>query len=135
MSPRRRLVLSLLALVVAASVAACGGDDGGGTSGASGDNAAGSGATTTTSAGAPAGKGAIVVVKSMRFQPGRIQIAAGETVTWQFKDGGLQHNVVASDFTSPVKREGAYTHTFAAAGTYSYRCTLHPAMKGVVEVS
>ena len=76
-----------------------------------------------------------MLVKAVRFQPSRITVAAGDTVTWQFKDGGLHHNVVGSCFTSAVKRSGVFTHTFTKPGTYSYRCTLHPAMKGVVEVS
>lgn len=134
MSPRRRLILSLLALVVAATAAACGGDGGGSGASAAPDDAA---ATPTTEPSDGSAKPAepTVLVKAVRFQPVRIKVSAGDTVTWLFKDGGLQHNVVGSGFTSPVQRNGEFTHTFTKSGTYSYRCTLHPAMKGVVEVS
>ncbi|HTZ41834.1 MAG TPA: plastocyanin/azurin family copper-binding protein [Candidatus Omnitrophota bacterium] len=29
---------------------------------------------------------------------------------------------------------GTYSHTFAAAGTYSYHCSIHPSMKGTIIV-
>ena len=76
----------------------------------------------------------VVSVTTAAFEPATVRIKAGEAVGWRFVDRALMHNVVGEDFRSPLKRGGWFTHAFAEPGSYSYHCTLHPSMKGTVEV-
>lgn len=74
------------------------------------------------------------------FAPAVIQVAAGSTVTWQFKDVDesgqpVFHNVVFSDEASPVQATGSFSRTFDQPGTYTYVCTLHAFMEGAVIVT
>jgi plastocyanin len=122
-SPFALLVVLLAAVAVLAS--ACGGDASGSADVASDDVAD----------EAPASDGPTVLIRSSTFSPDKITVAAGDTVTWVFRDKSLSHNVVGDGYKSPLQRGGRYTHTFDEPGTHSYRCTLHPAMKGKVEVT
>lgn len=70
-----------------------------------------------------------------QFVPPVIEVATGTTVTWAFTDGDVAHNVVGDGFQSDVQSSGTFTHTFQDAGTYDYRCTLHPGMDGRVIVT
>lgn len=70
------------------------------------------------------------------FKPGTLSIAVGDTVVWT-NDGTVSegHTVTADGFDSGTLETGAtYSHTFASAGTFSYICAIHPAMKGTVIV-
>lgn len=80
----------------------------------------------------PAAAGHVNVVDN-KFEPGTIEILPGDTVTWDFK-GGVQHNVVGDGFKSDNMKDGSFEHTFNSADSYDYVCTLHPGMKGTVEV-
>lgn len=77
-----------------------------------------------------------VVLRDIAFSPGTLVVDAGDTVTWRFEDRGISHDVVAEDqsFESEVRDTGTFRHTFPAPGTYRYKCTLHPAMKGTIKV-
>lgn len=80
------------------------------------------------------------------FQPNRIQLQAGDTVTWRNDD--LEAHTVTSGsdgvpdnkFNSspnfiPLITPGAtFSHTFIQAGEYPYFCLLHPNMVGTVTV-
>jgi plastocyanin len=67
----------------------------------------------------------VEMVKSYRFDPKVIEIAAGDTVTWTNED----------NFTHTVQVDGQEDHkvgkgesveiTFDEPGTYDYVCTLH----------
>ncbi|HEX4978499.1 MAG TPA: plastocyanin/azurin family copper-binding protein [Acidimicrobiales bacterium] len=113
--PSRRSTLLGIAAIAAALLGACGDEE---------------------ETVAPAAPGqATVVVDDLRFQPKKIEIAAGETVTWRFQDGGVAHDVVGEGFKSEVEKSGTYRFTFDEPGTYDYKCTIHPGMKGTVVVS
>ena len=86
---------------------------------------------------APPAKGATnVVVKQMRYSPAAIEVPTGTEVTWSFRDGLLQHNVVGDGWGSgEPQRAGTYSHTFTQPGTYDYTCTLHAQMTGRVVVT
>ena len=81
----------------------------------------------------PAAKGDFSVVDNS-FEPETIEVAIGDTVTWVFK-GSVKHNVVGPGFTSKTQKDGEFEKTFNSAGTFKYVCTIHPGMKGTVEVS
>jgi plastocyanin len=79
---------------------------------------------------------ATVAIKDFAFSPARITIAPGATVTWTNADDE-PHTVTAKDksYKSAALDTGEhYTHTYTAPGEYSYYCSLHPHMIGVVVV-
>jgi len=132
----RRFVGLAAALVASVGLAACSPSGSSGSSGSSGGSS-GSGAGT---GGAPVVTSTVDLPPSYRFAPAAIAVATGTTVTWtnhdnfthsvQFLDGGLP--------TEPLVMQpgAAATFTFAAPGTYSYQCHLHPQnMRGTVTVT
>ncbi len=71
------------------------------------------------------------------FEPDEVSVEVGDTVTWTH-DGDITHNVTSRDgsFTSDNLVSGeTFTHTFAEAGSFSYRCTLHGQMIATLDVS
>jgi plastocyanin len=76
----------------------------------------------------------VVVLKGLRFHPSAITIDRGESVTWEWRDGGVEHNVIARGFHSRTQASGSFTVRFTHAGTFSYHCTLHEGMVGKVVV-
>ena len=77
-----------------------------------------------------------VTVKNNLFTPTDITVSPGATVTWTWDSctddgyGGPQtcvdHTVTFNDgAASAVKSSGAYTRSFATAGTYLYHCAVH----------
>jgi plastocyanin len=90
-----------------------------------------------TSAATATGTAVKAGIKNLAFQPNRIQIATGTTVTWTNGDA-LDHTVTAGDgsFDSGLIAPGArWSHTFTKAGTYQFSCRPHSFMKGVVIVT
>jgi plastocyanin len=77
-----------------------------------------------------------VAAKGLKFSPKAIEVPAGTTVTWRFDDGGVPHDVKGDGWTSGKPRAtGTFSHPFAQAGTYAYKCTIHPGMTGKVVVT
>lgn len=75
-------------------------------------------------------------MRSLKFTPARIEIPAGSTVVWTNADP-LQHSVTADDKrwdSGLVDANGTYRRRFDRPGTYTFHCTPHPFMKGVVVV-
>jgi plastocyanin len=75
-------------------------------------------------------------VQDFTFQPARIEIAAGTTVTWT-NVGQMMHTVSADNrsFDSgSIERGERRSITFSRAGTFPFHCTPHPFMRGVVVV-
>ena len=132
MFSRRTHLLFLVALAVAALSGACGDGDGDGASAS--PNPSDTSSSTPSKPGGAAG-GPTVSVKGLTFNPANLNAKAGETVTWRFEDRAVAHNVVGEGFKSALKRSGTFSHTFDEAGSYPYRCTVHPGMKGTVVVS
>lgn len=97
--------------------------------------ACGGGSDGSGSAGGPPEKGT-VILRDIAFKPDNITVEVGDTVTWRFEDKGIPHDVTAEDdsFKSETMDDGTFRHTFDEPGRYEYLCSLHPAMKGVVEV-
>jgi plastocyanin len=96
---RRLAVLALLALA-----AGCGG--GGGES-------------------APVETTEVLMAKSYTFEPRRIAISAGETVTWT-NDDNFTHTVqVDGREDHRVEQDESVSIAFDRPGTYHYVCTLH----------
>ncbi|MBX7110837.1 MAG: hypothetical protein K1X87_03185 [Dehalococcoidia bacterium] len=115
-----RLSMFLACVAVVAGLAACGGG---------GDDEAAIAAATVTSGARTTS------IHNNKFET-PMRVAVGSTVTWVNHDG-VGHNVIADDssFKSGKLDEGdSFSHEFATAGRFSYVCTFHPGMKGVIQV-
>ena len=121
MRARRALALGLVGVAV---LAGCG-------NGGSGGNAV----STTTTQGNAGEESGTVVLKGVKFNPDTVSIKAGETVTWEWDDGKIPHDVSGEGFKSEIQESGTFEHTFDEAGTFEYKCTVHPTMTGTVEVT
>jgi plastocyanin len=81
-------------------------------------------------------EGARVTILDAAYDPAEVTVKAGEAVSW--KNAGQQpHSVTAEDgsFDSGVKNPGQeWSNPFTKPGTFAYKCTQNPAMKGTVKV-
>ena len=86
--------------------------------------------------GGGSGSGPTVSIGFEAYQPSRVDALAGEAVRWM-NDSARQHTVTAEDgaYDSGRLSLGAsFTHAYDAPGAYRYFCTLHPSMRGEVDV-
>ena len=81
---------------------------------------------------------------NMAFSPATVTINKGESVTFTYAGGQLQHNVVADNGSfscargcsdtggddSPTSAAFTFTRTFNAAGTFGYYCAVHGGPSG-----
>src|SRR5262245_59602781 len=66
----------------------------------------------------------VTMIKSYRFDPDRVEIKAGQTVTWT-NDDYFTHTVrVDGQDDHKVERGDSVSITFDKPGTYKYECTL-----------
>ncbi len=122
---------SILILVVAAvGLAACEG--------------LGSGLTGTIGGGGGGGSNTNPLVATVRitnfaFVSNAVSIRPGGSVTWTWDTPDTtSHNVTFvanSTWNSGTRRTGPHVVQFPQAGTFSYVCTLHNGMNGVVTVN
>jgi plastocyanin len=77
----------------------------------------------------------IVLIQGVAFDPASLTVKRGERVKWINKDP-FPHTVTASgEFDSHSITAGAsWTYVAHKAGVYAYTCTLHPNMKGTLQV-
>ncbi len=86
--------------------------------------------------GEGAAKAVQVEMRTMTFNPKRIDVAAGSTVRWTNNDP-LVHTITADDGSwdsGPIEPGKTWTHTFTQPGEYAFHCTPHPFMKAVIVV-
>ena len=78
-----------------------------------------------------------VAIDKFSFSPNTLTLSVGGTVTWTNHDT-VTHVVSSADNQfkkSPLLKTGqSFSHTFAATGTYSYFCSIHPRMTGKIIV-
>jgi plastocyanin len=73
----------------------------------------------------PVATNEVTMVKSYRFDPERVVVQAGTTVTWT-NDDNFTHTVeVDGQDDHEVGRGDSFSVTFDEPGTYHYVCTLH----------
>jgi plastocyanin len=78
----------------------------------------------------------LVQIKGFAYNPVTINITKGTTVTWVQMDSGVQHTVTGNDFDSSILNPGdTFRWTFKKAGTFSYSCSNHLNMIGIVVVT
>jgi plastocyanin len=116
---RRAFVAAGLTVALVALASACGGSDG----------------PSTASTLTPAPPDATVSIVDGRFDPRRVEVAVGGSVTW-VNDDLTPHLIVSTEpnvIGSPlIGKADTYTRDFSAPGEYRYYCTIHNSMKGVV---
>jgi plastocyanin len=140
---RAHSILVLVAVLAALETGCAGGDGGeGGAAAAPATTAAASGTTEATEPAGSRGNADAdtddVRVVDFAFDPGTVKARVGQKVKWEHQDAGVTHSVVALDggFRSGELEEGdEFSHLFQRAGTFAYRCGIHPDMRGVVKVS
>ena len=124
-----RLTLSaaVLALVVLALLVVAGCGSSGGTGGNTG-NTGGSGGTTS-------GGGTDVTIANFAFSPASLEVKVGDTVTWTNEDSAV-HDVQGDGGISSGKlnQGDTYAKKFDAAGSFAYKCAIHPSMTGTIVV-
>ena len=72
----------------------------------------------------------------MKFAPERLEVAAGDTVTWTNKDL-VPHTVTAAGAgveSGTIAPGATWRTTFRRVGEVSYLCRFHPTMKARVVV-
>lgn len=143
---KKLLTLLPLVLALALFISACGDDDDDTTAVTGGEDTAVVTETTEatepeSNAPAPSGEAertAKVEMVDYSFEPPTVTIQAGGKVIWQ-NEGEEPHTATADDGSfdtgtiesGKLKSEAA---AFKKPGTFSYICTIHPQMKGTVEV-
>jgi plastocyanin len=77
-----------------------------------------------------------VVIDAMRFSPAVVEARPGDTIVWENRDMFV-HNVTAvaahvgSGDLAPGK---TWRYVVRAGASFDYLCTLHPVMKGRINV-
>ena len=86
-------------------------------------------------AGATASRSATVRMQNFEFKPGSLSVAKGARVIFS-NTSGVPHNatLTGSFATGKIKPGKAVAVKFTAKGTYRYRCTIHPDMRGKIIV-
>jgi plastocyanin len=75
-----------------------------------------------------------VRIEKRAFTPLAIAVKSGTLVSWTNYDLS-PHTVTGSGFNSGALSQGAvWSQHFTKPGRYEYRCSIHPTMRGVVEV-
>ena len=88
------------------------------------------------SGGAREASGHTVTLSHIRYHPGTLSIKRGDTVTWEWRDKGHEHNVTGKGFKSKTMTKGSFGVRFTRAGTFNYHCTIHVSegMRGSIVV-
>jgi plastocyanin len=120
---RPRLALSLLAgIALIAGTAACSDDEDG--------NPTTADITVTTDASSK-------TITAFSPNPFEMPLATnGGKVTWVNADG-VDHDIESDDdlFDFDLSPGATNSHTFTAAGTYPYHCSIHPNMVGTILIT
>jgi plastocyanin len=77
-----------------------------------------------------------VSIDNFTFNPQKLTVKAGATVTWTNKDD-IPHAIAAvgKEFKSKaLDTDNSFSFTFTTPGSYAYFCSLHPHMTGTIVV-
>lgn len=130
---RRRLIAIVLGgCAISAAAAACG-NGGVGPSNAAGSPVVG---TAGVSLGTPAVR--IAATDQLQFAPSTQALHVGDVIQWT-NTGTVAHTVTFDSqpyLSDPTLAPGAtWEIRLTQAGTYPYRCTIHPGMNGTLVVT
>src|SRR5262249_26380986 len=121
--------------VIAIAVFAAAGFGGGGSGSA--DSMAGVNMAVTGSDNSVPGATNAVAIKNFGFSPATITVQTGSPPVLTQRDPG-QHDITFDGdgiSSSALNHNDTFSHTFTAAGTYHYICSIHPFMHGTVVVT
>jgi plastocyanin len=80
---------------------------------------------------------AAVSIDNFTFNPQKLTVKAGTTVTWTNKDD-IPHGIAATGNafarSSAMDTDNSYSFTFTTPGSYQYFCYIHPHMTGTIVV-
>jgi len=79
---------------------------------------------------------ASVAIDNFTFNPPRLSVRPGTTVTWRNADD-IPHAIASTTTALKSKAldtDDSYSFTFTDPGTYDYFCSLHPHMTGTIVV-
>ena len=77
-----------------------------------------------------------VSIKDFAFNPATITITKGTKVTWVNEDSAPHTATSEGSFDSVTLSKGqSFSYIFAETGTFNYKCSIHPSMKGKVIVA
>ena len=94
------------------------------------------GSAVLLSACSGGGHSGVITIKNFAFSPQPLTVKAGQSVTVRNLDSSL-HGFATDDGSvvlGAVNPGGSRVAVFAKPGRYTYHCTLHASMKGVVVV-
>ena len=95
-------------------------------------------ASSAASAGASAGGALSVGIAQFKFAPESAKVAVGGQVEWANRDEA-PHTVTFDDpsikSSDSLATGDTFSTTFPTAGTFPYKCNIHPTMRGEVVVS
>jgi plastocyanin len=84
------------------------------------------------------GTGTIITVPAgtTSFSPTTLNVDAGTTVVWQNRDSSAHTTTsdTAGLWNATLAPGQEFSRTFSAAGSFSYKCTIHAGMTGTVVV-
>ncbi len=91
-----------------------------------------------TNTPAPGGTGTVdVTIKNFAFDPPTITIKVGMTVVWTNQDSAT-HSITSDTGiwdSGGIAQGATYSRVFDTAGTFTYKCGIHPTMKGTIIVT
>jgi plastocyanin len=77
-----------------------------------------------------------VDIVNFAFSPAVITVRVGTTVRWTNQDQDAHTVAIAgAPVSDGMQNADTYTHTFTQAGTFTYICSIHPYMRGMVIVT
>jgi len=91
---------------------------------------------TTTSIPVPVttSKTYTISIINFAFSPANLDINIGDTIVWTNNDGA-PHQIIGDSLNSPIMSKGqTFSQTFNKSGAFSYHCSIHPSMKGVINI-
>ena len=78
-----------------------------------------------------------VTIQAMQFQPSTLTVVPGSEITWINMDT-TSHTVVSDNgisfISGPISPKGSYNYSANQNGSITYHCSMHPQMKGTIQV-